>query len=43
MGYVGYFYMDSKSFEFWYDVRGGVQLAERSKGVSRGVVGPPRK
>jgi hypothetical protein len=38
MGYVGYFYVDSKSFEFRFDVRGGVQLVERSKGVSRSVI-----
>jgi hypothetical protein len=38
MGYLGYVYVDSKSFEVRSDVRGGVRLEERSKGVSRSVI-----
>jgi organic hydroperoxide reductase OsmC/OhrA len=38
MGYLGYVYMESKSFEIRSDVRGGVRLEERSKGLSRSVI-----
>jgi hypothetical protein len=38
MGYLGYVYVESKSFEFRSAVRGGVRLEERSKGVSRSVI-----
>jgi hypothetical protein len=38
MGYLGYVYVESKSFEFRSDVRGGVRLEERSKGLSRSVI-----
>jgi hypothetical protein len=33
MGYLGFCYVDSKSFEFRYDVSGGVRLAERSRSI----------
>jgi hypothetical protein len=33
MGYLGYCYVDSKSFEFWSEVSGRVRLAERSRRV----------
>jgi hypothetical protein len=32
MGYLGYFYVENKSFEFRSNVQGGVQLAEKSRG-----------
>jgi hypothetical protein len=38
MGYLGFFYVESKSFEIWSDVNGGVQMAEQSRGVSRLVI-----
>ena len=38
MGYLGYVYVESKSFEIRSDVRGGVCLEERSKGLSRFVI-----
>jgi hypothetical protein len=38
IGYLGYVYVESKLFEFRLDVRGGVQLEERSKGLSRSVI-----
>jgi hypothetical protein len=34
IGYLGYVYVESKSFEIRSDVRGGVRLEERSKGLS---------
>jgi hypothetical protein len=37
-GYLGFFYVEKKLFEFKSDVRGGVRLAERSNGVSRSVI-----
>jgi hypothetical protein len=39
MGYVGYFYVEAKSFEFRSDVcvGDGVRLAERNKGLFRAV------
>jgi hypothetical protein len=38
MGYIGYVYVESKSFEVRSDVRGGVRLEERKKGLSRSVI-----
>jgi hypothetical protein len=38
MGYLGYVYVESKSFEVRSNVRGGVRLEERSKGLSRSVI-----
>ena len=38
MGYLGYVYVESKSFEVRSNVRGGVRLEERSKGPSRSVI-----
>jgi hypothetical protein len=38
MGYLGYVYVESKSFEIRSDVHGGVRLEERSKGLSRSVI-----
>ena len=38
MGYIGYFYVEKKSFEFKSKVKGGVCLAEKSKGVYRSVI-----
>jgi hypothetical protein len=38
MGYLGYVYVESKSFEVRSDVRGGVRLEERKKGLSRSVI-----
>jgi hypothetical protein len=38
MGYRGYFYVESKSFEFCSNVQGGVQLAEKSRGKVRLVI-----
>jgi hypothetical protein len=38
MGYLGFFYVEKKSFEFRSDVRGGVRLKEWSKGVHRWVI-----
>ena len=29
--------METKAFEFWLDVRGGVRLVEKSRGVSQMV------
>jgi hypothetical protein len=37
MGYLDYCYVDSKSFEFRFEVSGGVRLAERSGHLFRGV------
>jgi hypothetical protein len=38
MGYLGYFYVETKSFEFRSNVQGRVQLAEKSRGKSRLVI-----
>jgi hypothetical protein len=38
MGYLGYCYVDSKSFEFRSEVSGGVRLAERSRRLFRAVI-----
>jgi hypothetical protein len=38
MGYLGYVYVESKSFEVRSNVCGGVRLEERSKGLSRSVI-----
>lgn len=38
MGYLGFFYVEAKSFEFRSEISGGVRLAERSRGVFRVVV-----
>ena len=38
MGYLGYVYVESKSFEVRSDVCGGVCLEERSKGLSHSVI-----
>jgi hypothetical protein len=38
MGYIGYVYVESKAFEIRSDVRGGVRLEERSKGLTRSVI-----
>jgi hypothetical protein len=38
MGYLGYFYVETKSFEFHSNVQGGVQLAEKSRGKVRSVI-----
>jgi hypothetical protein len=38
MGYLGYFYVENKSFEFRSNVQGGVQLAEKSRGKTREVI-----
>ena len=38
MGYLGYVYVESKSFDFRSNVPGGVRLEERSKGLSRSVI-----
>lgn len=38
MGYLGFFYVYSKSLEIRFDVNEGVQIPERSKGVSRSVI-----
>jgi hypothetical protein len=38
MGYLGYFYVDSKAFEIRSNVQGGVQLAENRRGRTRSVI-----
>jgi hypothetical protein len=38
MGYLGYVYVESKSFEVRSNVHRGVHLEERSKGLSRSVI-----
>jgi hypothetical protein len=38
MGYLGYFYVENKAFEFRSNVQGGVQLAEKSRGNCRSVI-----
>jgi hypothetical protein len=38
MGYLGYFYVENKSFEFRSNVQGGVQLVEKSRGKTREVI-----
>jgi hypothetical protein len=38
MGYLGFFYVEKKSFEFRSDVQGGIRLKEWSKGVHRWVI-----
>jgi hypothetical protein len=39
MGYVGYFYVETKSFEIRSGAgNGGIQLSEWSKGIVRSVV-----
>jgi hypothetical protein len=38
MGYLGYFYVENKAFEFHSNVQGGVQLAEKSRGNCRSVI-----
>jgi hypothetical protein len=38
MGYLGYFYVENKSFEFRSNVQGGVQLAEKSRGKTQEVI-----
>jgi hypothetical protein len=43
MGYLGYFYVEAKSFEFCLEIGFvGVRLAKRSGGVFRAVVGAGR-
>jgi hypothetical protein len=39
MGYLGFFYVEAKAFEICskFCVGGGVQLAERSRGLLRAV------
>jgi hypothetical protein len=37
MGYLGFCYVESKSFEFRSEVSGGVQLAKRSRCIFRAV------
>ena len=37
MGYLGFFYVEAKSFELRPDERGGVRLAEWSKRVFRSI------
>ncbi|KAE8100207.1 hypothetical protein FH972_018132 [Carpinus fangiana] len=38
MGYLGYFYVENKSFEFRSNVHGGFPLAEKSRGRLREVI-----
>jgi hypothetical protein len=38
MGYLGYFYVETKAFEFRSNVQGGVQLEEKSRGKTRSVI-----
>jgi hypothetical protein len=38
MGYLGYFYVETKAFEIRSNVQGGVQLTEKSRGKSRSVI-----
>jgi hypothetical protein len=38
IGYLGYIYVESKSFKIRLDVHGDVRLEERSKGLSRSVI-----
>jgi hypothetical protein len=38
MGYLGFCYVDSKSFAFRSDVSSGVRLAERSRSIFRAVI-----
>lgn len=39
MGYLGYFYVEAKSFKILYKIRNkGIRLAERSKWVHRAVI-----
>jgi hypothetical protein len=38
MGYLGYFYVENKAFEFRSNVQGGVQMAEKSRGKCRTVI-----
>jgi hypothetical protein len=38
MGYLGYFYVETKAFEIRSNVQGGVQLAEKSKGKTHSVI-----
>jgi hypothetical protein len=38
MGYLGYFYMETKAFEIRSNVQEGVQLAEKSRGKTRSVI-----
>jgi hypothetical protein len=38
MGYLCYCYVDSKSFEFRFEVSDGVRLAERSRHLFRAVI-----
>ena len=38
MGYLGYFYVEMKAFEFRSNVQGGVQLEEKSKGRTHAVI-----
>jgi hypothetical protein len=38
MGYLGYCYVVSKSFEFRFEVSGGVRLAERSRHLFQAVI-----
>lgn len=38
MGYLGFCYVDSKSFEFRSDVSGRVRLAERSRSISWAII-----
>jgi hypothetical protein len=38
MGYLGYVYVERKSFEVRSNVRGGVRLEERSRGLSRSMI-----
>ena len=38
MGYLGYFYVETKAFEIRSNVQGGVQLAEKSRGKTHSVI-----
>jgi hypothetical protein len=38
MGYLGYFYVETKAFEIQSNVQGGVRLAEKSRGRTSSVI-----
>ncbi|KAE8076421.1 hypothetical protein FH972_015077 [Carpinus fangiana] len=38
MGYLGYFYVETKSFEIRSNVEGAIQLAKKSRGKSQSVI-----
>jgi hypothetical protein len=38
MGYLGYFYVETKAFEIRSNVQGGVLLAEKSTGKTQSVI-----